>query len=92
MRVLYLEYNGKQSLTEVDDVFFQYGETDEFLGLVLARGGVMFAICTNPEIENDENVKAKMSDSLLYRGYLDLSDNEDYIFEILVDFDYEEDE
>lgn len=91
MRVLYLEYNGKQRLTEVDDVFFQYCETDEFLGLVLARDGVMFAICTNPEIENDENVKTKMSNGL-YRGYLDLSDNEDYIFEILVDFDYEEDE
>ena len=91
MRVLYLEYNGKQRLTEMDDVFFQYSETDEFLGLVLARDGVMFAICTNPEIENDTNIKAKMSNSL-YRGYLDLSDNEDYIFEILVDFDYEEDE
>lgn len=91
MRVLYLEYNGKQRLTEVDDVFFQYGETDEFLGLVLARDGVMFAICTNQEIENDTNIKEKMSNSL-YRGYLDLSDSEDYIFEILVDFDYEEDE
>lgn len=91
MRVLYLEYNGKQRVTEVDDVFFQYGETDEFLGLVLARDGVMFAICTNPEIENDGYIKEKMSDSL-YRGYMDLSDSEDYIFEILIDFDYEEDE